>query len=94
MINISHISKAEALRRLYNAAKPQGLGFRHFDPKPMSLEEAEQLLRANAGGYFDYLKGRVMKVSVTGTDIEERLYDRDNGPGAALRALHPPKGAN
>ena len=52
----------------------------------MSLEEANELL---PGGerYFDYLKGRVMKIKIGGKQLDERLYDRDNGPGAAAAAL-------
>ena len=38
--------------------------------------------------YFDYLKGRVMKVDLSEDDgFEEWLYDRDNGEGAAQSAL-------
>jgi hypothetical protein len=37
--------------------------------------------------YFDYLHGRVMKIGLNTDDLEERLYDRDNGQGAAERAL-------
>jgi hypothetical protein len=36
---------------------------------------------------FDYLFGRVMKVNLNGNSFEERLYDRDNGPGAAQDAV-------
>jgi hypothetical protein len=38
---------------------------------------------------FDYLKGRVMKVNLTNDTLYTRLYDRDNGPGAARIALAP-----
>ena len=37
--------------------------------------------------YFDYLKGRVMKVEINGSMLDARLYDRDNGPGAAKRVV-------
>lgn len=33
--------------------------------------------------YFDYLKGRVMKVDLSKDEIETAMYDRDNGQGAA-----------
>lgn len=84
-IDISKKDKAEVLAALYNASKPLGLGYLHFDPRPMSKEEARQLLAETT--YFDYLKGRVMKVRLDGTTLDERLYDRDNGPGAAERAI-------
>lgn len=38
--------------------------------------------------YFDYLKGRVLKVDLSNPDcFDERLYDRDNDYGAADRAV-------
>lgn len=64
------------------------MGFLQFDPKPMSETEAKEWL-TNYGKrpYFDYLKGRVMKVEIHGDTLDPRLYDRDNGEGAAERAL-------
>ncbi len=85
MISIAKKDKAEVLAALYNASKPLGLGFRQFDPKPMSVEEARKLLERTT--YFDYIKGRVMKVDLSGDELETWLYDRDNGDGAAARAL-------
>jgi hypothetical protein len=87
MIGISHLSRAEVLRRLYNASKPQGMGHLQHRPGDMSLDEAEKLLRETA--YFDYLHGRVMKVCIPkdGKSLEEWGYDRDNGKGAASRAI-------
>jgi len=73
------------LAALYNASKPQGMGFMHYDPTPMSVEQAEKLL--NQGTYFDYLMGRVMKIDLSGDTLEPWLYDRDNGEGAAQKAL-------
>ena len=37
--------------------------------------------------YFDYLYGRIMKVDLSRDYFDPRLYDRDNGPGAAERAI-------
>ncbi len=36
---------------------------------------------------FDYLYGRVMKIDIRGDVLDPGLYDRDNGPDAAMRAL-------
>jgi len=36
---------------------------------------------------FDYLKGRVLKVDISGDELETQGYDRDNGQGAAARAI-------
>ena len=52
----------------------------------MTVAEAEEIL--NQTTYFDYLKGRVMKVDLSSDDsFEEWLYDRDNGKGAAQRVI-------
>lgn len=87
MIDISKMNKAEVLAVLYNNSKPQGMGFLHFDPAVMSKEEAEQFLIDNPRQYFDYLKGRVLKVDLSGKQFDPRLYDRDNGQGAAALAV-------
>lgn len=84
-IDIKSVSKAKVLAALYNASRPQGMGFMHFKPEPMTEAEAADLL--THGSYFDYLKGRVMKVDLSGDTLETRLYDRDNGEGAAERAI-------
>lgn len=86
MVNIEGLNKADVLRALYDNAKTQGLGFLHYDSAQMSTEEAERLL--GAGTYFDYVKGRVMKVDLSSdVEFEEWLYDRDNGQGAAQRVI-------
>lgn len=86
MINIKGLNKAEVLSTLYNNSRPQGLGFMHFEAKDMTVAEAEEILKQTL--HFDYLKGRVMKVDLSSDEsFEEWLYDRDNGEGAAERAV-------
>jgi hypothetical protein len=84
-IALAGLNRAAVLAALYNASKPQGMGFMQYDPKPMTMEEACSLLDQTA--YFDYLKGRVMKVDLAGDELDTRGYDRDNGQGAAERAI-------
>ena len=43
MIQLSGLNKADVLAALYNASKPQGMGFLQYDPKPMTRAEAEGL---------------------------------------------------
>lgn len=86
-IDISKVSKAKVLAALYNNSQPLGMGFLQFDPTPMTEQEAEELLEKYT--YFDYVKGRVMKIDLSGDTLSTWLYDRDNGPGAALAALQP-----
>lgn len=91
MVDTKGLKKPAVLAALYNASKPQGLGFLHFDPTPMTEREAEKILEN--GTYFDYLKGRIMKVDLSDdTCFEEFLYDRDNGNGAAQRAINRLRG--
>lgn len=85
MIDISKMNKAEVLAKLYNASKPLGRGIIHYDPAPMTTEQAQKLL--NQDTYFDYLQGRVMKIDLSGDMLDPRLYDRDNGQGAASHVL-------
>ena len=85
-MNISGVSKAKVLAALYNNSKPQGMGFMHFDAQPMTEEEAQTLLDSGQT-YFDYLKGRVMKIDLSGDELETWLYNRDNGENAAETVL-------
>lgn len=86
-IDISQYDKADVLRALYDASKPQGMGFLHYNPQPMTRDEADGLLKGGSN-YFDYLRGRVMKVEINDSGkLDPRLYDRDNGQGAAARAI-------
>lgn len=90
MIDISNMDPADVLRKLYNASKPQGLGFLSYKEEIMTLEDAREWLAKFPEGhppYFDYLNGRIMKVRIHGDTLDPRLYDRDNGAGAAARAL-------
>ena len=93
MIRISGLKHCDILIALYNRAKPLGRGHLQFDPKPMTVEQAQKILAkmptAGSSIYFEYLSGRVMKVDIVGPDLDPRLYDRDNGEGAALEALQP-----
>ncbi len=79
------MDKASVLAALYNASKPLGMGFMSYDPEAMQPDEAAELLKQ--GTYFDYLKGRVMKLDLRGSLLDPGLYDRDNGEGAAERAI-------
>ena len=85
-IDIFKFDKAEVLAALYNSSRQQGMGY--FDPcgrEPLTKEEAAEMLERTT--YFDYLQGRVMKVDLAGDTLQPYLYDRDNGVGAAARAL-------
>jgi hypothetical protein len=99
MIDISKLKKADVLRVLYNASKPQGMGYMKETRADMPESQAETVVAAklkvykdagidtNETLYFDYVGGRVMKVDIAGDKLDPRLYDRDNGQGAAAAAI-------
>ena len=77
--------KVDVLRALWMAGSPQGLGF-------MALQNFDECEAKRAvKGYVDYFYGRCIKVDFSKSIIEDidafALYDRDNGEGAAKRAL-------
>jgi hypothetical protein len=86
MIDLRGKNKAEVLAKLYNASMPLGLGAFFATSGEMSVEEAQSLLDTGQT-YFDYVRGRVMKVDLGGDELDPRLYGRDNGPGAAAAAI-------
>jgi hypothetical protein len=88
-MNIAGLSKPAVLAALFNASRQQGMGFTDMrGTQPMTEADAAEVIKTD-GMYFDYLRGRVMKISLDGDELETRLYDRDNGQGAAERAIEP-----
>lgn len=75
------------MKALYEQSHLQGLGFlQAVSDEKVTVEHCRELL--NHSTYFDYLYGKIMKVDLKSDDgFEERLYDRDNGVGAAQRAI-------
>jgi hypothetical protein len=81
-VSIKGLNKAEVLAVLHNASRPLGMGFLQYNPKPITQEEAQKMLDSGRK-YFDYVNGRVMKISLGSDDtIDPPLYDRENGDGA------------
>ncbi len=87
MIDLKKYDKAEVLAALYNHSKPQGMGILHYIPEDMGKKEAQEILDIDSDLYFDYLKGRIMKVDLSKDELDPCLYDRDNGGRAAERAI-------
>ena len=84
-MDITNLDKAEVLAVLYNNAHTQGMGILHYEKKDMTKEEAQEFLKQTT--YFDYLKGRVMKVDLSGSELKTALYNRDNGQDSAENAI-------
>lgn len=94
MIDIRGLDKAEVLLALYHAA---------FTPGSRAAEVAAQaptvtidhcrshlaeLGRLGGGSlYIDYFAGRVIKVDLSGDEIDPWLFDRDNGGDACKDAI-------
>lgn len=87
IVQFDGLTREQVLCALYNASKPQGLGFLHYDPMPLTIDEAKNVLSKRK--YVDYLKGRVIKVNLpeNAKEFDCRLYDRDCGTGAAKAAI-------
>ena len=87
-VDISGLDKAEVLAALFNASKQQGMGFLDKSgASEMGVEDASSYTSGGGRLYFDYLRGRVMKVDITKDSFEPWGFDRDNGSGAAERAI-------
>lgn len=85
VVDISNKDKAEVLAALYNNSHPHGSGFLQYNPEPMTIEQAREQLKETA--IFDYLYGRVMKISLEGNTVYIDGYNMNNGNGAAERAI-------
>jgi hypothetical protein len=104
-ISIKGIDKAELLAALVNGAMPLGLGVLHAGAAPMTKVEAQEWIDEGRTHdtvniprdylRFDYVKGRPIKSNLSGDELDPRLYDRDQGEGAAARvvaSLRVPRG--
>lgn len=95
LIDIAGLDKAQVLIALYQGARPQGLGWwQELAPGTaygtqrggdLSVSDAQKALTETT--FFEYVKGRVLKVDLSGTAFDAALYDRDNGPGKAARVI-------
>lgn len=82
-MDISHLKKEVVLAALYNGSKVQGMGWLQAKSEPMTESEAKKLLDESDNKYFDYVHGKVMKISLKHSDLNTFLYNRDNGDNAA-----------
>jgi hypothetical protein len=82
VIDISGLDKVEVLRALYAKSKVLDMGRLAFVSGDLDYSEAKEILECQRG-YVDYLKGRVMKVDLSRDTLSTRMFNRDNGDGAA-----------
>jgi hypothetical protein len=88
-IDITGLDKTDVLIALYRPARKVGMGFLSGD---LTDDEIRSFVANYQGGrgefpYIDYLGGKPLKVDLTGDTFNGRLYDRDQGVGAARRAV-------
>lgn len=86
MVNIKGLNKAAVLLTLHKNSKAQGMSF--LSLKELTIEECQEIVDQQQKLYFDYLHGKVMKVNISGDEFNPWGYDRDNGEGAAQRAIN------
>ena len=87
-MNIHGLDLSSVLAALYNAASSGGLGLGQYDPAPMTTKEANQLLKKfGARPYFDFIRGRSMKIGLGDEEINTKWYNVYNGAEAAESAI-------
>ena len=85
MVSISGLNKAQVLKTLWENSKAQGMSFLALPKEGLRLSDcAARLTQHN---YVDYFAGKVIKVDFSGDSFDTWGYDRDNGEGAAQRAV-------
>ncbi|MDB5053490.1 MAG: hypothetical protein JWM44_1540 [Bacilli bacterium] len=72
VVDITGLDQVEVFRRLYNNARPQGLGFLHFIPRDMTPEEAVDQFTLDS----DYVNGRVMKIRMHSREGQRNEFVR------------------
>ena len=84
MIDITGVDLIKLAQKAYELSSPKGLGFIHFDPDPLTEEEAEKLIYLDPIWplYMDYVKGRSCKLTVFSKEgklfIDSHWHDHTN----------------
>ena len=63
-IDVTSVETSELVRAAYDLSRPQGMGFLHFTPDPLSDAEVEELVQPDGTTYLDYVRGRACKFGV------------------------------
>jgi hypothetical protein len=77
-IDVSKADIREVVRAAYDLSSPQGLGFLHYTPGPLSDAEIDDLLsRPNnfIAASLDYVKGRAVKLTIWKHEDKTWIYD-------------------
>jgi hypothetical protein len=86
-MRIDGLKKSEVLQVLYNNAS-RAIGFGNDAGQyNMNSFEAEEEFESRPSGYFDYVRGRVLKVNLSGNVVDTFSYNGRNGFGKAERLI-------
>ena len=85
MVDIKGLDKAEVLVALWNNSCEVGLSF-NPSGKPLTVKKARKIIK-DRYYRFDYCEGRFIKCDLSGDEFDPWRYDRENGSGAAQRAI-------
>ena len=86
MVSFGNKNKAVVLKALWENSKAQGMSFLALpELGQITVEQCSARLAESA--YVDYFAGKVIKIDFSGGDFNPWGYDRDNGQGAAQKAV-------
>ena len=92
LVDITGLSKAAVLAAMFNASRPQGMGFISSlsGPESLDIEAAEKEIAKTLDFVyldFDYVFGRPLKLNLTEDSFDPRGFDRDNGGSGSAQKI-------
>lgn len=78
-IDVTNCDLRQLVAKAYDLSSPQGMGFLHFKPEPLSDGDIDAILARGSECYpvaMDYVKGRAVKLSVRRDADKLTIYDR------------------
>jgi hypothetical protein len=89
-MNVKGLDKGRILKALYNNTRLiASMAYATAQVRgDLTTDDARAIIQERGTNlYFDYLHGRMIKTDLRGDEIDFRLYDRDNFPGAGELAV-------
>lgn len=94
MIDITGVNLVKFVQEVYNLSKPQGMGFMHFTPEPLSDSDAARVIDESKNDTFielslDYVNGRSCKMTIFKDGDKRFIRDAwyDHGPSLLKELL-------
>ncbi len=75
MIDVTNVDMVEFVKAVYDLSQPQGMGFLHFTPTPLTDAEAKGIIQKDGTVNMDYIKGRSCKMSVRLENGKKYIWD-------------------